>query len=140
MIYTSGTTGHPKGAWRPNGLNVENVLEAISIFELSPSDVHLVCGPWYHSGVGFFATLHQILGATLVVQPRFDARNALEEIARHQVTTSFMAPTLLHRLVDAWESNPRELPSLRAVILGAAPCPYALKVRAQAAFGLRFCG
>src|SRR6266852_2720509 len=25
MIYTSGTTGHPKGAWRPNGVNTENV-------------------------------------------------------------------------------------------------------------------
>jgi long-chain acyl-CoA synthetase len=135
MIYTSGTTGHPKGAWRPHGVNIANVLEAISIFELKPSDVHLVCGPWYHSGVAFLATLHQILGATLVVQPRFDAENALELIARHQVTTAFMAPTLLHRLVDAWERKPRELASLRSVILGAAPCPYALKVRAEAAFG-----
>src|SRR4029077_19271853 len=35
MIYTSGTTGHPKGAWRPNGVNVANVLQVISIFELS---------------------------------------------------------------------------------------------------------
>src|SRR6266851_2434872 len=25
MIYTSGTTGHPKGAWRPKGVNLENV-------------------------------------------------------------------------------------------------------------------
>src|SRR6267378_2791219 len=33
MIYTSGTTGHPKGAWRPNGVNIENVLQVISIFE-----------------------------------------------------------------------------------------------------------
>jgi fatty-acyl-CoA synthase/long-chain acyl-CoA synthetase len=135
MIYTSGTTGHPKGAWRPNGVNLQNVLEAISIFELKSSDVHLVCGPWYHSGVGFLATLHQILGATLVVQPRFDAEDALDLISRGHVTTSFMAPTLLHRLVDAWEAKPRALPSLRSVILGAAPCPYALKVRAEAAFG-----
>src|SRR5713226_6271687 len=42
MIYTSGTTGHPKGAWRPNGVNVENVLQVISIFGLNQSDVHLV--------------------------------------------------------------------------------------------------
>jgi len=31
MIYTSGTTGHPKGAWRPNGVNIANVLQVISI-------------------------------------------------------------------------------------------------------------
>ncbi|HEY3194313.1 MAG TPA: AMP-binding protein [Candidatus Dormibacteraeota bacterium] len=135
MIYTSGTTGHPKGAWRPNGVNVENVLQVISIFELSQSDVHLMCGPGYHSGVAFFAALHQVLGATIVIQPKFEAGDALDLIERHRVTTAFMAPTLLQRLVDAQEARPRDASSLRALILGAAPCPIALKQRAEAAFG-----
>ena len=135
MIYTSGTTGHPKGAWRPNGVNIANVLQIISIFELSQSDVHLMCGPGYHSAVGFFSVLHQVLGATIVMQPKFDAEDALDLIARHRVTTAFMAPTLLQRLVDAQGRRPRDASSLRALILGAAPCPYALKVRAQDAFG-----
>ncbi|HEX9547761.1 MAG TPA: AMP-binding protein, partial [Acidimicrobiales bacterium] len=47
MIYTSGTTGYPKGAWRPNGVNIENVLQVISIFGLNQSGVHLMCGPGY---------------------------------------------------------------------------------------------
>ena len=135
MIYTSGTTGHPKGAWRPNGVNIENVLQIISIFELSNSDVHLMCGPGYHSAVSFFTALHQVLGATVVVQPRFDAEDALDLIARHGVTTTFMAPTLLQRLVDAQARRPRDVTSLRALLLGAAPCPFALKERAVAAFG-----
>lgn len=74
MIYTSGTTGHPKGAWRPNGVNIENVLQVISIFELSATDVHLMCGPGYHSAVSFFSALHQLLGATVVIQPKFELR------------------------------------------------------------------
>jgi fatty-acyl-CoA synthase/long-chain acyl-CoA synthetase len=135
MIYTSGTTGHPKGAWRPNGVNIENVLQVISIFELAESAVHLMCGPGYHSAVSFFSALHQVLGATIVVQPKFDAESALDAIARQGVTTSFMAPTLLQRLTDAQVRNPRDTSSLRALILGAAPCPHTLKVRAQAAFG-----
>ena len=135
MIYTSGTTGHPKGAWRPNGVNVENVLQVISIFELSDADVHLMCGPGYHSAVSLFSSLHQLLGATVVVQSRFHADEALDLIARHRVTTSFMAPTLLHRLVDAQMQSPRDVSSLRALLLGAAPCPHALKERAEAAFG-----
>jgi len=135
MIYTSGTTGHPKGAWRPNGVNVENVLQVISIFGLNQSDVHLVCGPGYHSAVAFFATLHGVLGATNVIQHKFEAEGALDLIERHGVTTTFMAPTLLQRLVDAQERRPRDLSSLRALILGAAPCPHALKVRAEAALG-----
>src|SRR4029077_3070714 len=36
---------------------------------------------------------------------------------------------------DAQERRPRDLSSLRALILGAAPCPHALKVRAEAALG-----
>ena len=135
MIYTSGTTGHPKGAWRPNGVNIENILQAISIFELSDSDVHLMCGPGYHSAVSLFSALHQLLGAAVVVQSRFDAEEALDLIARHRVTTSFMAPTLLQRLVDAQVRKPRDVSSLRALLLGAAPCPHALKERAEVAFG-----
>jgi acyl-CoA synthetase (AMP-forming)/AMP-acid ligase II len=135
MIYTSGTTGHPKGAWRPNGVDVANVLQVISIFELTQSDVHLMCGPGYHSGVAFFSALHQVLGATVVLQPKFEADEALDLIERHGVTTAFLAPTLLQRLVDAQQQKPRDVSSLRALILGAAPCPYALKVRAEAVFG-----
>jgi fatty-acyl-CoA synthase/long-chain acyl-CoA synthetase len=135
MIYTSGTTGNPKGAWRPHGVDLANVLQVISIFGLGQSDVHLLCGPGYHSAVGFFSVLHQLLGATVVILPKFDADAALDEIARHRVTTTFMAPTLLARLVDAQERRARDTTSLRAIILGAAPCPCALKVRAEAVFG-----
>lgn len=135
MIYTSGTTGHPKGAWRPNGVNIENVLQVISIFELGQEDVHLMCGPGYHSAVAFFAALHQVLGATVVIEPKFQADAALDAIEQHHVTTAFMAPTLLQRLVDAQEARARDVSSLRALILGAAPCPISLKARAEAAFG-----
>jgi len=135
MVYTSGTTGAPKGAWRPHGIAVDNILQVISLFELNQSDVHLLCGPVYHSGPGIFAVLHQVLGATIVVQRRFEADETLELIERHRVTTTFMAPTLLQKLVEAQEKNPRDVSSLRAVILSAAPCPYSLKERAHAALG-----
>jgi fatty-acyl-CoA synthase/long-chain acyl-CoA synthetase len=135
MIYTSGTTGNPKGAWRPHGVDVANVLQVISIFELAQSDVHLICGPGYHSAVSFFSVLHQVLGATIVIQPKFEADGALDLIERHRVTTTFMAPTLLQRLVDAQEERSSDTSSLRALILGAAPCPYALKARAEQVFG-----
>jgi len=102
---------------------------------LNQSDVHLMCGPGYHSAVSFFSALHQVLGATVVTLPKFEADAALDAIERHRVTTVFLAPTLLQRLVDAQQKNPRDVSSLRALILGAAPCPYALKVRAEGVFG-----
>ena len=135
MIYTSGTTGHPKGTWRPNGVTVENVMQMLSIFEIGASDIHMMCGPGYHSAVGLFSALHHLVGATVVIQPKFEAEGALDLIERHRVTNSYMAPTLLHRLLDAQAARPRDVSSLGAIYLGAAPCPYALKERAEEAFG-----
>ncbi len=135
MIYTSGTTGHPKGTWRPNGVNVENVMQMLAIFGITDSDVHLMCGPGYHSAVALFSALHHLIGATIVVQPKFEAGAALDLVERHRVTTAFMAPTLLQRLLDAQEARARDVFSLRAIFLGAAPCPYPLKVRAEAVLG-----
>ncbi|MDQ6773507.1 MAG: AMP-binding protein [Candidatus Dormibacteraeota bacterium] len=137
MIYTSGTTGHPKGAYRPTGVKLESVLEAIQLFELRPDDVHLFAGPGYHSAPGYFNALHIALGAMIVIMERFDATEALRLIERHHVTTTFMAPTLLHRLVDVPDAASRrhDTSSLRALILGGAPCPFSLKQRAMDRFG-----
>ncbi len=137
MSYTSGTTGKPKGAYRPSGVPVQDIILAVQAFELSDSDVHLLAGPYYHSAPSFFASLHVLLGATIVIQPKFDPVEALELIDRHNITTSFMAPILLQRLCDVPEeaASRYDTSSLRGIILGGAPCPYALKVRAGERLG-----
>jgi acyl-CoA synthetase (AMP-forming)/AMP-acid ligase II len=137
MSYTSGTTGKPKGAYRTRSLQVEEIMPIIQAFELVESDVHLLAGPYYHSAPSAFANLHALLGSTIVVQPKYDPVEALELIDRHKITTTFMAPTLLQRLVDVPEEvfSRYDASSLRSIILGAAPCPHVLKVRAIERFG-----
>ncbi len=137
MSYTSGTTGKPKGAYRPHGVAVNDVLKVVQGFELFESDVHLLAGPYYHSAPNFFVSLHILLGATIVIQSKYDPVEALQLIDRHKVTTTFMAPTLLQRLCDVPEAvfTRYNTSSLRSIILGGAPCPYVLKVRAIERFG-----
>ncbi|HEX6547551.1 MAG TPA: AMP-binding protein [Candidatus Dormibacteraeota bacterium] len=137
MIYTSGTTGRPKGAFRRAGFPVEAALEAIQVFGLTPEDVHLMAGPGYHSAVAFFGALTSVLAATIAILPRFDAERALQVIERDRVSTTFMAPTLLRRIMDLPEAVRAgyDVSSLRALILGAAPCPFELKERAVGYFG-----
>jgi len=137
MSYTSGTTGKPKGAYRPHPVPVGDIIQIVQAFELSATDVYLLAGPYYHSAPSFFVSLHLLLGATIVIQPRYDAEAALELIERHKITTTFMAPTLLLRLCDVPEEvfARYDSSSLRAIILGGAICPYALKVRATERFG-----
>ena len=137
VIYTSGTTGNPKGAYRPAGVPGEDILRMIQTFGLSATDVHLLAGPFYHSAPSFFTSVHLLLGATVVVQARFNEVEALQLIDRHRITNTFMAPTLLQRLCDVPEEIAArfDTSSLRAIILGAAPCPHALKMRAIERFG-----
>lgn len=135
--YTSGTTGKPKGAYRPRALPGQNIVLILQAFGLSENDIYLLAGPYYHSAPSFFTSVHFLLGATVVVQPRFDATATLQLIDRHRITTTFMAPTLLRRLCSVPDEVARQYDtsSLRAIILGAAPCPYALKVQAIQRFG-----
>jgi fatty-acyl-CoA synthase/long-chain acyl-CoA synthetase len=136
MIYTSGTTGQPKGARRGKGA-VADALAIIGMFGLSGDDVHLMAGPGYHSAVAVFTMLTAACAATTVIMPAFDPEEALALIERHEVTTTFMAPTLLRRIMDLPEEVRAryDVSSMRALILGAAPCPFSLKQEAVAYFG-----
>jgi long-chain acyl-CoA synthetase len=99
--------------------------------------VHLLAGPGYHSAPAAFAGLQQILGATLVILRHFDPVEALRLIEEHGVTTTFMAPILVKRIVDLPEEvrAKYDVSSLRAIIVAAAPFPGDVKRRAAEYFG-----
>ncbi len=137
LIYTGGTTGKPKGALRrsvdPQGLM--DTLRAMDL--LDPSHVHLVAGPMYHSAPSGLALYSHLVGATVVIMPKFDPERALEQIQRHRCTSTFMAPTLLKRIVDLSASVRAryDVSSMRTIIMAAAPCPTSVKEAVIAYFG-----
>ena len=137
MSYTSGTTGKPKGAYRPQGVSAPDVIRIVQTFEMAESDVHLLAGPYYHSAPSAFVAFHLLVGSTIVILPKFDPVEALHLIDKHHITCTFMAPTLLQRMCDVPEDalTGLDTSSMRAIILGGAPCPYVLKERAIKRFG-----
>jgi acyl-CoA synthetase (AMP-forming)/AMP-acid ligase II len=137
MIYTAGTTGKPKGALR-RVTDPSAVLPRLAELDcLDPAHVHLVAGPMYHSAPGSFAVYALLVGSTVVVMPKFDAEQALALIARRRCTTTFMAPTLLKRIVDLpAEVRARcDVRSMRSLVIAGAPCPMRVKEQALAMFG-----
>ena len=137
MVYTAGTTGKPKGALR-------RVIDAASLMPrlaalncLDPAHVHLVAGPLYHSAPGGFALYAHLVGNTVVVMRKFDAEDALRHIERHRCTTTFMAPTLLKRIVDlpADIRARYDVSSMRSIVVAAAPCPMRVKEQILEMFG-----
>lgn len=137
MTYTAGTTGNPKGAYRKDGIDPSVIQNYMRWFDLRPGDFHLVAGPLYHSAPGAFASFNLIFGGTNVVLERFDAEAALQAIQEHKISTTFMAPILLQRLInlprqtlDRYDSS-----SLRSVVVASAPCPLDVKEAFLTEFG-----
>jgi acyl-CoA synthetase (AMP-forming)/AMP-acid ligase II len=137
MVYTAGTTGKPKGALRRT-IDPASVVERLRDLDLAdPSHVHLVAGPLYHSAPGGFALYAHFFGSPVVVMPRFDPEAALAAIARHRCTSTFMAPTLLQRIVDLPASVRAryDVSSMRVIVMAAAPCPTRVKEAVVRFFG-----
>jgi len=137
MVYTAGTTGKPKGALR-RVTDPEAILPRLAALDcLDPAQVHLVAGPLYHSAPGGFALYAQMVGGTVVVMRKFDPEEALRLVERHRCTTTFMAPTLLKRIVDlpAEVRGRYDVSSMRSLVIAAAPCPMRVKEQALAMFG-----
>jgi long-chain acyl-CoA synthetase len=137
MIYTGGTTGRPKGALRAGSDPQTTLAFMRALGMMHEHHVHLVAGPLYHSAPGSFALFAGLLGGTVVVMPKFDAEQTLSLIARHRVTSTFMAPTLIKRIVDLPDSVRAryDVRSMRAMVVAAAPCPMRVKEAALEYFG-----
>ncbi len=138
MLYTSGTTGLPKGAHRRSGLaGSGGGGERANIFNLQPGTPHLAAGPLYHSAPYAFAGVNLVLGGANVIMRRFEPEDALRLIDAHKVTWTFMAPTLLKRIVDLPDDvkTRYDVSSMKTIIVAAAPCPFELKRRVLELFG-----
>jgi len=140
MIYTGGTTGRPKGAIRASTDPAVSLAFMRALGMAHDDHVHLVAGPLYHSAPGSFAVFATMLGGAVVVMPRFDPEHALALIDRYRCTSTFMAPTLVKRILDLPEAVRAryDVSSMRSLVVAAAPCPMRVKEEAARYFGLCF--
>ena len=138
IVYTSGTTGNPKGANRDyKQTGFESVIDFMSQVGMNHTDRHLIVCPLYHSGAAGFSAMMFSLGATLVVVDHFDAEAILRLIEKERITSTFMVPTQLIRLL-ALPAKVRaryDTSSLQWVCSGAAPLATETARRFQEAFG-----
>ncbi|MDY6795242.1 MAG: class I adenylate-forming enzyme family protein [Actinomycetota bacterium] len=89
----------------------------------------LIVTPMYHAGTAASWAPCFMLGATGVLMRKFDAEECLRLIEAERINWTFVAPTILQRILALPDEVKRKywLGSMRALICAAAPCPPEVK-------------
>ncbi|GAA1027322.1 MULTISPECIES: Pls/PosA family non-ribosomal peptide synthetase [Amycolatopsis] len=119
IIYTSGSSGRPKGV-EVGQSSITNFLDVVpGVYDVRPTD-----RVYQGMTISFDFSIEEIwptwsVGATLVAGPN-DSRRLGGELAdfleQARVTMLYCVPTLLATI-------PRELPLVRAILVGGEACP-----------------
>jgi len=147
ILYTSGSTGQPKGVIIPHRQILYNAIATTTAWELGPDDIAPVSTPFFHTGGwNVFATPLWHRGGRVVLFDGFDAASFLDGFAEERCTVGLTVPTQLVMMRESarWGI---ELPDLRFLACGGAPCPPSLSAEVRASgytlregYGLTECG
>lgn len=125
---SGGSTGRPKlivsGSTATGSSATLEVL-----FEMTADDVVLAPGPLYHNAPLTILLGAFFLGQHCVLLPKFSAEDCLDAITQNKVTWTQVVPTMMSRMLKAYEAEPDryDLSSLRALWHMASVCPHWLK-------------
>lgn len=125
QIYTSGSTGRPKGVL----LSHQNITFTVLNFGSTlPGEVMLVSAPLYHKNASMSSKLAFASGGTVVLLPKFDARDYLDAIEAHGVTMCSGVPTMYALVTVEIERADKifNLSTVQRVFIGSAPLTEAL--------------
>jgi fatty-acyl-CoA synthase len=139
IIYTSGTTGRPKGCRHTHRTLLASTLSAIAWRGLHADSVVMGVAPLFHLlGLQNAMLMPMALGATVVLQPRWDAANAARLIERYRVSAWTAPPAMLIDFFAHPEALQRDLSSLVVLNGGGAAMPEAVADMLQQRFGLHY--
>jgi acyl-CoA synthetase (AMP-forming)/AMP-acid ligase II len=137
IIATGGTTGPAKGV-RVLNRSWGTMLETIGNLMPAEHPVFLATAPLTHAA-GPFTMAGIAMGATIVVQPGFEAEAVMRAIGEHRVTHMFLPPTALYSLLAHPDVRRFDYSTMRYFLLAGSPvAPDKLK-QAVEVFGPCMC-
>ena len=128
ILYTSGSTGEPKGVvYNHRALLYTAMVMSIEL-GLRETDVTLHFLPLFSSNLEHLLPL-SLIGATHVVQGKFDPVEVWQTVERERVTHFDAVPTTMSLLLQCLDLGRCEVSSLRLVSYASEPMPLATITR-----------
>jgi long-chain acyl-CoA synthetase len=124
IIYTSGTTGRPKGAMLSHANLLSNAAACAQVIEVNAQDRFLTVLPLFHSfGATVCMILPILLGAHIVLLPRFNPAEVLQALSGYRITVFAGVPAMYGVLLNVRDLSGMDFAPLRLCVTGGAPCP-----------------
>jgi len=121
IVYTSGTTGLAKGVMHTHANDVAIAMNCALEYQLGSEDSALHIAPLYHvGGMQAFFVPHVLVGASNVIQSRYEPRHALQTIQAERVTTLFAVPPQIAAMLSDPEFESFDVSSLQMITTGGA--------------------
>lgn len=123
-IASGGSTGKPKLIVSPGAFNFPPAQHPFAaMFRIAAGDRLYSPGPLYHNQAFLFTQIALFVGASAVLNEKFDADKCLVTIEKHKPTVLNMVPTMLLRMLRSDNLNKVDLSSVKTMWHLAAPCP-----------------
>jgi len=126
LQYTGGTTGVAKGAMLTHKNIVANTMQARHYYYVirEGREIFISVLPFFHSyGMAVAMNLPLSIGATLVIMPRFVAKDVLRAIQQYRATILPGIPSIYSVLNSYKDIKSFDISSISYCISGAAPLP-----------------
>ncbi|HEY9274914.1 long-chain fatty acid--CoA ligase [Achromobacter sp.] len=139
LPYTSGTTGRPKGCRHTHGTVGASLAGSQLWRGLTSEAVIMGVAPMFHLlGMQSCMNTPILLGATVVVLPRWDRQVAARLMARHRVSVWAAPPAMIVDFFAQPGIEELDLSGLAQLCGGGAPMPEAVAAMLATRYGITY--
>jgi fatty-acyl-CoA synthase len=139
LMYSSGTTGRPKGCIHTHG-NMSGMAASVAAWMRVYADsVLLMTVPLFHIA-GMQNMMHApiLVGATVVIAPRWNRDTACSLTERYRATHWTMMPSMIIDVLSDPNIDDYDLKSVQRIGGGGAAMPQAISEALEKKWGIRF--
>jgi len=117
LSLSSGTTGQPKGPIVTHGHALSRLFIYTFSLTFNEADRFITATPLYFGGARYMTMAYLFMGATVVIFPApYEPESLVNAVNNRRITTLFLVPTLLRRLLDLPKTTLPLMPSLRLLL------------------------